>query len=174
MDLILLRHGEAEDATHPGDPAEDAARRLTDDGKTKLSRSLPQLSLLLDDKKQLVIWTSPLVRARETAEILRDSLDLRERAMPDDLSQHEFNATGDWPASSRQPRRSIREPAWSWSDTNPTGVTGASGSAAACCRLKKAPPPVSISILLPGIRWVMARPSGKDRASCSGLSSPGS
>ena len=97
MDLILLRHGEAEDATHPGDPAEDAARRLTDDGKKKLARSLPQLQLLLDDKKQLVIWTSPLVRALETAEILRDCLAHQKKSVPDDLPRHEFIATGDWP-----------------------------------------------------------------------------
>lgn len=93
MDLILLRHGEAEDAA---DPADDAARRLTDDGKKKLARSLPQLSLLLDDKKQLVIWTSPLVRARETAEILKSCLATGERALPSDVPQHEFIASGDW------------------------------------------------------------------------------
>ncbi|NCA97918.1 MAG: hypothetical protein EOM70_00930 [Clostridia bacterium] len=93
MDLILLRHGEAEDAA---DPTDDAARRLTDDGKKKLARSLPQLNLLLDEKKKLVVWTSPLVRARETAEILMNSLDTGERVMPADLPQHEFIALGDW------------------------------------------------------------------------------
>jgi len=98
LDLILLRHGEAEDAADPADPVADAARRLTDEGKKKLARSLPQLRLLLDNKKQLVIWTSPLVRARETAEILRDSLDMDEKAMPADMPQHEFIATGDWPS----------------------------------------------------------------------------
>lgn len=95
MDLILLRHGEAEDAT---DPADDAARHLTEDGRKKLARSLPQLSLLLDEKKELVIWTSPLIRARETTEILRDCLAARDFSVPDDLPQHEFIATGDWPS----------------------------------------------------------------------------
>lgn len=98
MDLILLRHGEAEDAAEPADPVADAARRLTDEGKKKLARSLPQMRLLLDTKKQLVIWTSPLVRACETAEILRDCLAAQDMREPDKLSEQEFIASGDWPS----------------------------------------------------------------------------
>jgi phosphohistidine phosphatase len=97
MDLILLRHGEAEDAARPDDPADDAIRRLTDAGKKKLARSLPQLRLLLDNKKQLIIWASPLVRARETADMLVASLADQDTHLAAEVSQHEFIATGDWP-----------------------------------------------------------------------------
>lgn len=69
MRLFFLRHGDAEDR-QPGQP--DAARRLTPGGIQELelaARGMLSLDLRLD-----VILTSPLVRARETADIVARTL----------------------------------------------------------------------------------------------------
>ena len=66
MDLYLIRHGLA--GQH-GDYVNDAERPLTDEGKRKtrqVARQLHQLGLTFD-----LILTSPLVRAKQTAEILQ-------------------------------------------------------------------------------------------------------
>jgi len=65
--LYVIRHGIAEDAA-PGMP--DEARRLTAEGKTRMrgaARGMRALRLDID-----VLLTSPLVRARETAEIIAE------------------------------------------------------------------------------------------------------
>lgn len=122
MDLILLRHGEAQDVD---DPAADAMRSLTAEGQKKLAHSLPQLRLLLDPKKPLLIWSSPLNRARQTAQILRDGLADAGLDLPSGLPEYEFLATGDWgrfiqAARSLEPATCLvlvgHEPHWSqWS-----------------------------------------------------------
>ena len=76
MKLYILRHGEA---AEPGDPkfANDADRPLTPKGvqRTKLlAYTLRQMEISLD-----AIFSSPLVRARETAEIVERSLRLHGR-----------------------------------------------------------------------------------------------
>ena len=73
MKLYFLRHGLAgERSEWKGD---DAARPLTDAGIEKMKRiaaTLSQLNLGLD-----AIITSPLARARQTAEIVAQELDLK-------------------------------------------------------------------------------------------------
>lgn len=67
MNLSFLRHGLAADAQAAGLEA-DRARPLTDEGRDKTRRvadGLRRLGLVFD-----CILTSPLVRARETAEIV--------------------------------------------------------------------------------------------------------
>lgn len=63
MDLILLRHGKAEDH-HPDG---DAGRRLVDQGRKQAERA----ARLLKSAGRLpsIVLTSPYARARETAEI---------------------------------------------------------------------------------------------------------
>jgi phosphohistidine phosphatase len=71
--LLLLRHAIAEDGGRGGD---DAARRLTGEGKRKLREvvaGMRALELAVD-----VVLTSPLVRARETAQIVAEAYDLPE------------------------------------------------------------------------------------------------
>jgi phosphohistidine phosphatase len=71
MQLYLVRHGIAENRDFPG-IISDAARRLTPEGERKMrrnSRALLRLGVELNE-----IWTSPLVRARQTAEILAEEL----------------------------------------------------------------------------------------------------
>ncbi len=69
--LLLLRHAIAEDS---GAARSDEERRLTGEGKRKLREvvaGMRALELPVD-----VILTSPLVRARETAEIVADGYGL--------------------------------------------------------------------------------------------------
>jgi phosphohistidine phosphatase len=64
MQLLLLRHAIAEDSSAAG----DAARRLTEEGRAKMERAARALPRLLPDLAQVI--SSPLVRARQTAEIV--------------------------------------------------------------------------------------------------------
>ena len=73
MKLYLLRHGIAEDKSVKGT---DAARELTGKGKTELRRVVKVASKA--GVKPSLILTSPLVRARQTAEIAQDGLGVKE------------------------------------------------------------------------------------------------
>jgi len=63
MELYLLRHGIAED-----DASSDAARRLTEEGRAKCRQAAAGLRRLGCEPTH--VWTSPLARARETAELV--------------------------------------------------------------------------------------------------------
>ncbi|MSO18845.1 MAG: phosphohistidine phosphatase SixA [Acidobacteria bacterium] len=67
IQLILIRHGSAEDS-NPAQPHDDAARRLTDKGKRKMREISKGLCRLIARSDWIV--TSPLIRAKETAEIV--------------------------------------------------------------------------------------------------------
>ncbi|HXG24530.1 MAG TPA: phosphohistidine phosphatase SixA [Chthonomonadales bacterium] len=78
MQLYLLRHGIAEDG---GWNTPDHARRLTPEGIEQMraeAEALRRMKLKLD-----LILSSPLVRARQTAEIVADVLEMRERLRDD-------------------------------------------------------------------------------------------
>lgn len=65
--VYLIRHAIAEER-NPHEESNDAARRLTDRGVDRMKRNVAALAALgveLD-----AVWTSPLVRTRETAELL--------------------------------------------------------------------------------------------------------
>jgi phosphohistidine phosphatase len=65
MELMLFRHGIAESY---GSEGTDASRRLTDEGKVKTAQAGRGLARIATAPQ--VMLTSPLVRARQTAEIL--------------------------------------------------------------------------------------------------------
>src|SRR5215468_8844575 len=72
MELYVLRHGIAADMGPEG--SGDAGRPLTEEGIAKMreeARGLLQLGLRLD-----VLLSSPLVRARQTAEIVGRALNI--------------------------------------------------------------------------------------------------
>ncbi|HUY19451.1 MAG TPA: histidine phosphatase family protein, partial [Candidatus Binataceae bacterium] len=69
MKLYLVRHATAEDANPATD---DKDRTLTDSGKTKMMRAAEGLRKM--KIRPLLILTSPLKRAQETAEILANGL----------------------------------------------------------------------------------------------------
>ena len=69
MQLYLLRHGIAHDESPTG---KDSDRELTDEGRQKLRHTLGVVAAA--DVRPDVIVTSPYVRARQTAEIAKQSL----------------------------------------------------------------------------------------------------
>ena len=91
MNLYLLRHGIAVEPGTPGS-ARDAERPLTPEGERKLEKiaqAMAALELSFD-----LILSSPYVRARQTAEIVADRLNLRKRVefcdtlMPSGSAKH--------------------------------------------------------------------------------------
>jgi phosphohistidine phosphatase len=66
MDLLIIRHGIAES----GSGGEDASRRLTDEGRKKMRRGAKGLLRAVPQLDALV--SSPLTRARETAQIVAE------------------------------------------------------------------------------------------------------
>lgn len=67
MRLYLVRHAEACEIGEPG-IATDAARVLTDKGRKQAARAGQALLRLGEAAPQ--VWSSPLIRARQTAELL--------------------------------------------------------------------------------------------------------
>ena len=67
--IYLLRHGIAEDRSASG---RDADRMLTREGVEKMQRAAVGLASL--DVKPDAIWSSPLTRAIQTAELVRDAV----------------------------------------------------------------------------------------------------
>lgn len=87
LEIILLRHGIAENR---GNDGTDYNRRLTEEGKMKLEKRLPHLKDIIKFKDQVEIWSSPILRAKETAEILAEVLEI------DKIKYHEFIGEGDY------------------------------------------------------------------------------
>jgi phosphohistidine phosphatase len=80
MLCYFLRHGPAGDATSWA--GADFDRPLTSDGVKRIAREAKTIAAL--DLGLEAILTSPLVRARQTAEIVADELKLREQLRQDD------------------------------------------------------------------------------------------
>lgn len=72
MKIYFIRHGEAEIYAE-----DDFKRKLTTLGKRKLEESFKAFTNNLKNKNSFVIYSSPLERAKETAEILARHLDLK-------------------------------------------------------------------------------------------------
>lgn len=71
-ELILIRHGKAE---KKDSGKRDFDRELTEAGAKEFSDFMRTLVPLLKNKSHLQVWTSPFIRAKETAKILTDTLD---------------------------------------------------------------------------------------------------
>ncbi|SRR6266404_2573686 len=86
MNLFILRHGLAVEHGAPG-CSDDASRPLTAEGKSKLreiAHAMEKLDLGLD-----LILSSPFKRARQTAEITAEELDLvKKLELSDALTPH--------------------------------------------------------------------------------------
>ena len=70
MKIYFIRHGEAEIYAE-----DDFKRKLTTIGRVKLENSFKSFANRLEDKRSYKIYSSPLERAKETAEILAKHLD---------------------------------------------------------------------------------------------------
>jgi phosphohistidine phosphatase len=74
MNLYLMRHAIA---AEPEENVEDSQRPLTKNGEKKLekiARNLEKLDLDID-----IILTSPYLRARQTADVVADALDMKKK-----------------------------------------------------------------------------------------------
>ena len=91
MELLVIRHAKAED----GNPGGDGERELVAKGREQSARLVRFLKRL--DRRPDVVLTSPLVRARQTAETLCEAAD-----MPGPVVQG-------WLASGMDPETAIRE-----------------------------------------------------------------
>ncbi len=76
MQVLLVRHGIAEDAAPGGD---DSARRLTKEGVTRTREAMKCLSRFADRPR--VILTSPRVRAIQTAELAGRAFKLKPKVV---------------------------------------------------------------------------------------------
>ncbi|MCC5890623.1 MAG: histidine phosphatase family protein [Alkalibacterium sp.] len=88
-ELLLVRHGKAEERSADKN---DVLRELTDKGKDEFADFLTIIKDDLETDKEVSVWTSPLTRARQTADILTDNLDLN------DAEEKDFIANGDFDA----------------------------------------------------------------------------
>ncbi|HJB55305.1 MAG TPA: histidine phosphatase family protein, partial [Candidatus Olsenella avistercoris] len=68
--LVLVRHGAPEAAAASG---ADLDRRLTASGARALRTAYPRTFALLGDDAQVEVWSSPAVRALETADVVAAS-----------------------------------------------------------------------------------------------------
>lgn len=71
--IILYRHAMAEEKENV---SEDDLRALSIRGKRLLSKSADGFKTMLGKKKKVVVYSSPKLRARETAEILSQELEV--------------------------------------------------------------------------------------------------
>lgn len=78
MNLYLVRHGAAEDKSPGG---RDFDRELTEEGKKKMSAAVKGWENIIPNFDTLV--SSPLIRALETAEIVRKAYGLKEDVIQD-------------------------------------------------------------------------------------------
>ncbi len=89
MKLILFRHGQAEEL---GTHGNDAERELTAKGRDRLRRGADGLKFMLRDCSPVKIWSSPLVRACQTAQIIADVLNIEKVEELDALATGNMDA----------------------------------------------------------------------------------
>lgn len=83
MDLVLVRHAVAAERGTPGFE-DDARRPLTPEGRRKFEQAARGLAVLVTPQ---AILTSPLVRARETAELLTEAYGLGKAVVCEGLAE---------------------------------------------------------------------------------------
>ena len=87
--LVLVRHGAPEASSPSGS---DMDRRLTESGARALRAAYPRVFALLGDDAEARVWSSPAVRALETADVVAASLGV------EDLEVHQSLYAQDVPA----------------------------------------------------------------------------
>lgn len=86
MEIILFRHGIAEPYNSRG----DAERELTDEGIKKVKRAAKGLPYLIQNRRKVFLYSSPLRRARQTAYILENTLKMQDRYLRDQVCEGTF------------------------------------------------------------------------------------
>ena len=100
MELVLMRHGKAEPRT---DAKADFERELTSIGRKKVKQAARGLAQCLYSGRDIMIWSSPLLRAVQTAEIIRGAFGKKQKFKLWIRSQ-----TGNWPTCMRNGARFLR------------------------------------------------------------------
>lgn len=99
MDLILVRHAEAEDAPTGGG---DDERQLTGHGRKVAAAMAQGLALCVEGRT--LLWTSPLPRARQTAERVAHALEMDIDREHDAIAVGDLDALhADWRSLARRP-----------------------------------------------------------------------
>src|SRR5690625_3825428 len=94
MKVVLVRHAIAEEKREDLD---DIKRDLTKEGKKKFKKLIPDLIEKLDapDEREVVLWSSPAVRAKQTTEIVAEGLQTDIHAIHDFIYEGDFEALSD-------------------------------------------------------------------------------
>lgn len=87
LELLLIRHGKAQKR---GTVTLDQKRRLVPKGIKQLKEDIPYLLAFLENRKKVYLWSSEVVRAMETAEIIKKICDI------DEIRVHDFIKTGNF------------------------------------------------------------------------------
>ena len=99
MDLILMRHGKAEEALQH---IADRERRLTEQGRERAEAAACVLHKRLIDKQNVHIWSSDLRRARETAALIAAPFGITVKEVPE-IAHGDLDAlTESWSVFSAQ------------------------------------------------------------------------
>ena len=102
MIVHFLRHGESVSNAEPGrDLPDEAGDRLTDRGRAQAAQAAGNLAELGIER----LWSSPLRRARETAEPIAAELGLEIEIREDLRELHEADGHGELPAEEQRLRR---------------------------------------------------------------------
>ena len=87
--LVLVRHGSPEDVAASG---LDEDRRLTPAGVRALAAAYPRTFALLGEDPELEVWSSPAVRALETAQAVCDATGAQDVAVHQSLYRQDLAA----------------------------------------------------------------------------------
>lgn len=87
MEILFMRHGKAED---PALRPTDFDRELTEEGQIRTQAAAAGLRHCLGEQKPR-IWCSPLVRTRQTAEIVAEALGRLAIELNEDIPAGHFN-----------------------------------------------------------------------------------
>lgn len=88
MELILIRHGKAQKR---GSIFPDHQRKLVTKGINQLNEDIPFLNEYLRSKKQVYLWSSNILRAMETAEIIKNICSIAEITVQDFIGHGDFD-----------------------------------------------------------------------------------
>jgi len=89
IELLMVRHGKAEERS--ADKADDK-RQLTDEGKAEFEAFIQSVKKDLRTEENVLVWTSPLIRAKQTAAILTDEMGWPEAEEKDFLESGDYTA----------------------------------------------------------------------------------
>lgn len=87
--LVLVRHGDPEATSASGT---DLDRRLTASGARSLKTAYPRTFALLGEDVEAAVWSSPAIRALETAQIVADAIDAEDIEVHDSLYAQDVSA----------------------------------------------------------------------------------